>query len=184
MGRPWEGLLEEVARRRWQRLVAYATLVSGSYSGAEDLVQEALVGVFAGRARFTTPEQAEAYLRRTIASRAVDASRRRAREHRLAARLAGCTPMTTTDVDTLPGADVVRALGALGPRERACVVLRQMEDMSVAETAAVLGLSEGAVKRYTSDAVRRLADLLDADPGRLGDETTTVETTSTEVRRA
>jgi DNA-directed RNA polymerase specialized sigma24 family protein len=36
------------------------------------------------------------------------------------------------------------------------VVLRQMEDLSVVETAAALGLSEGAVKRYTSDGLSRL----------------------------
>ena len=58
--------------------------------------------------------------------------------------------------DRLPGADVVRALAALSPRERACVVLRQMEDLSVVETASALGLSEGAVKRYTSDGLARL----------------------------
>ena len=51
---------------------------------------------------------------------------------------------------------MVRALAALSPRERACVVLRQMEDLSVVETASALGLSEGAVKRYTSDGLARL----------------------------
>ena len=54
------------------------------------------------------------------------------------------------------GADVQRALQALPPRERACVVLRQVEDMSIRETATALGLSEGAVKRYTADGTARL----------------------------
>ncbi|MCC2335845.1 sigma-70 family RNA polymerase sigma factor [Cellulomonas wangsupingiae] len=177
MARPWEVLLEEVARQRWRRLVTHATFVSGSYADAPDLVQEALISTFSGRARFTTADQAEAYVRRAIASRAVDASRRRARDRRLVADVAGRTPTATHDVDRLPGADVVRALATLSPRERACVVLRQMEDMSVAETATVLGLSEGAVKRYTADAVRRLGDLLDAVPSAAEHETTTVTTT-------
>ncbi|WP_046530688.1 MULTISPECIES: sigma-70 family RNA polymerase sigma factor [Cellulomonas] len=160
----WDALLEEVAQRRWPRLVAHAALVSGSHADAPDLVQDALVSTFSGRARFGSADQAEAYVRRAIASRAVDASRRRARDQRLLTRVSSYSETTTTDVDTLPGADVVRALAALGARERACIVLRQMEDLSVAETAATLGLSEGAVKRYTSDAVRRLGALLAAAP--------------------
>ena len=95
-------------------------------------------------------------MRRAIASRAIDAGRRKTREARLLARAAAQTPPVVLDTDRLPGADVVRALAALSPRERACVVLRQMEDLSVVETAAALGLSEGAVKRYTSDGLARL----------------------------
>ena len=183
MRRPWEVLLEEVAQQRWQRLVTHATLVSGSPSDAPDLVQEALVSTFAGRARFTDVNQAEAYVRRAIASRAVDASRRRAREQRALEKARARFDVVVTQPENLPSADVVRALATLSPRERACVVLRQMEDMSVADTATALGLSEGAVKRYTSDAVKRLAQLLDVSAD-IEDETTTVEpTVRKEVRR-
>ena len=156
MSRRWEDLLEQVARERYQRLVAHATLVSASPSDAQDLVQESLIAAFSGRARFGSVEQAEAYVRRAIASRAIDAGRRRTREHRLLERAAAQTPTAVVPDDRLPGADVVRALAALSPRERACVVLRQMEDLSVVETASALGLSEGAVKRYTSDGLARL----------------------------
>ncbi|WP_426594856.1 RNA polymerase sigma factor [Cellulomonas sp. McL0617] len=156
----WEDLLEQVARERYGRLVAHATLVSASPADAQDLVQESLIAAFSSRARFGSVEQAEAYVRRAIASRAVDAGRRRTREARLLARAAAQAPMATAEVDLLPGADVVRALATLSPRERACVVLRQMEDLSVTETSAVLGLSEGAVKRYTSDGLARLNAVL------------------------
>ena len=40
------------------------------------------------------------------------------------------------------------------------MVLRQMEDMSIRDTAAALGISEGAVKRYTADGTKRLDTLL------------------------
>jgi RNA polymerase sigma factor (sigma-70 family) len=156
VSRRWEDLLEQVARERYQRLVAHATLVSASPSDAQDLVQESLIAAFSGRARFGSVEQAEAYVRRAIASRAIDAGRRRTREARLRGRAGAQTPEVVQPDDRLPGAEVVRALAALSPRERACVVLRQMEDLSVVETAAALGLSEGAVKRYTSDGLARL----------------------------
>jgi RNA polymerase sigma factor (sigma-70 family) len=131
-------------------------LVAHSRADAQDLVQEALIAAFSGRARFGSVPQAESYVRRAIVSRAIDESRRRAREVRLVGRV-GAQPQPPVLVEERgPGADVVRALRQLSPRERACVVLRQMEDLSVQETASVLSLSEGAVKRYTSDGIARL----------------------------
>ena len=59
---------------------------------AQDLVQESLIAAFSGRARFGSVEQAEAYVRRAIASRAIDAGRRRTREARLMARAAAQAP--------------------------------------------------------------------------------------------
>ena len=143
-------------RERYPRLVAHAMLVARSRADAQDLVQEALISAFSGRASFGSVQQAEAYLRRAIVTRAVDESRRHARDVRTAGRV-GSEPVVPVTVEERgPGADVVRALASLSPRERACVVLRQMEDLSVAETADTLGLSEGAVKRYTADGIARL----------------------------
>lgn len=177
MARQWEQLLDQVARERYPRLVAHAALVAGSTSDAPDLVQEALIATFRGRARFTTVEQAEAYVRRAIASRAIDEHRRRRRD-RLVALRAAAEPPPPADLEPAgPGRDVLRALALLSPRERACVVLRQMEDLSVAETASALNLSEGSVKRYTSDGLARLAQVLQAHPH--ADEQVPVHPTTT-----
>ena len=85
------------------------------------------------------------------------------------------------DEPSLPGlpGELKRALSVLSPRQRACVMLRHLDDLSVRETAAVLGLSEGAVKRYVSDGVATLNSLLgtSADPGE------PVRLVPTEVRR-
>ena len=53
-------------------------------------------------------------------------------------------------------------MARLTPRERACVVLRYFDDLTVRDIAVQLALSEGAVKRYLSDARRRLAPMLGA----------------------
>lgn len=184
MARPWESLLEQVVRERYPRLVAHAMLVAPSRADAQDLVQEALISSFAGRARFGSVQQAEAYVRRAIVSRAVDASRRSSRELRAAGRV-GALPAPPVVVEERgPGADVLRALATLGPRERACVVLRQMDDLSVRETASLLGLSEGAVKRYTADGIARLAAALGGDPAEgAGEPRTTVEDVRVEEAR-
>jgi RNA polymerase sigma factor (sigma-70 family) len=53
------------------------------------------------------------------------------------------------------------ALAQLGPTDRAVVVLRFWEDLSVAQTARDLGLSEAAVKNRSLRALRALRQLLD-----------------------
>ncbi|WP_407341950.1 sigma-70 family RNA polymerase sigma factor [Pengzhenrongella phosphoraccumulans] len=156
----WQPLLEQVARERYPRLVARAMLVSSSRSEAEDLVSDALIASFSGRARFTSLAEAEAYVRRAIVSRSIDTGRRRAVERRALSRLR--LERESVDEILVPGLapSVEAALARLSPRERACVVLRHLEDLSVRDVAGLLQLSEGAVKRYTSDAVASLNSAL------------------------
>jgi RNA polymerase sigma-70 factor (ECF subfamily) len=58
---------------------------------------------------------------------------------------------------------VREALDRLAARDREVLVLRYMEQLSTAEIAAVLGISEGAVKTRHFRAIERLHGLLDAD---------------------
>ena len=53
---------------------------------------------------------------------------------------------------------VQRALARLTPRQRAVVVLRHFDDLSVADTASLLGVSVGTVKSTNSAAMARLRD--------------------------
>jgi RNA polymerase sigma-70 factor (ECF subfamily) len=59
---------------------------------------------------------------------------------------------------------VTEALAHLSPRERACVVLRYFDDLTVADIASELSLSTGATKRYLSDGAAKLRTLLDLPP--------------------
>ena len=52
---------------------------------------------------------------------------------------------------------LLTALNDLSPRQRACVVLRFYQDLPVAQVASALGIGEGTVKRYLSEAMTRLA---------------------------
>lgn len=162
MGRSWERLLEEVARERYPRLLARAALVASSRSDAEDLVQDALVATFAGRARFTSAAQAEQYVRRAIITRSIDRARTAAAERRALERRVAWPEPDDELVPTGLDRDIVEALRTLSERQRACVVLRHVDDLSVEQTAATLGLSAGAVKRYTADGAARLHQVLGA----------------------
>ncbi|MEZ0448840.1 sigma-70 family RNA polymerase sigma factor [Cellulomonas sp. ICMP 17802] len=174
MSARWEGLLAQLVEERWPALLSRATLLAATPSEAEDLVQDALVATFSSRARFTTLAQAETYVRRAIATRSIDRARTAASERRAADRMA---TQPEAPVETvLPGLeqDVLAALARLTARQRACVVLRHLEDLSVAQTADQLGLSEGAVKRYTSDAAAAMQRWLGTTTDPEADERPTV----------
>lgn len=175
----WEPMLERVAHERYPRLVAHAMLLVRSREHAEDLVQDALVATFTGKARFASLAEAEQYVRRAIVSRFMDAARKRGRERAALVRHAARPVVVPEPADASIADEVEDALAKLPPRERACVVLRHLEDLSVRDTAALLRISEGAVKRYTADGVARLGASLGARPG----DETVVHVTTKEVRR-
>ena len=55
---------------------------------------------------------------------------------------------------------LLRALTELPSEQRDCLVMRFLQGMSIAETAAVLGRSDGAVKQLQLRGVRNLAKLM------------------------
>jgi RNA polymerase sigma-70 factor (ECF subfamily) len=56
---------------------------------------------------------------------------------------------------------IEKALEKLPPRQREAFVLRYWEDMDVAETAEIMGCSQGSVKTHCSRAVHALAQVLE-----------------------
>ncbi|WP_456786113.1 RNA polymerase sigma factor [Cellulomonas sp. P5_C5] len=182
MARRWEPMLERLVDERYPRLLARAMLLVATSQDAEDLVQDALVSAFGGRARFDSVAEAEQYVRKAITSRFVDRARRSTRERAALTRMAAL-PVAEVN-DALPGVagDLREALAQLPPRQRACVVLRHMDDLSVRETAALLGVSEGAVKRYVADGVATLNRILGTTTSATADEPVRLVPTA-EVRR-
>ena len=156
----WERSLDELVRTRGTALVGYAFLLCGDRREAEDLVQDALVKTFSrGRSGFE-PTSVEGYVRRAVLTTYLDGFRRRRRwaavRHLVGPPDAGRGPEQEVG-DRL---DIQAALAELSPRERACVVLRFYEDLTVPSIAEALALSQGAVKRYLSDGVHRMEALL------------------------
>lgn len=159
----WEDVVTRLVAERGDALTRYAYLISGSRDDASDLVQDALVKTFGRLRNGFSISSAEAYVRRAILNTYLDSGRRTSRWRRIAHLNAAPELDEPRDAETESRLDVNRELMKLTPRERACVVLRYYEDLKVDDIAEWLGISPGAVKRYLSDALRKLAVTLTDD---------------------
>jgi RNA polymerase sigma-70 factor (sigma-E family) len=141
----------------------YGYLLSGDWHEAEDLVQAALVITLRNWDRLAGPDRAEPYARRVLA-REFLAQRRHVRWAREV--LVGDPPQHAARADGPVGERLalVSALLSLAPRQRAVIVLRIWEDLSVVETARRMGSSPATVTSQTTRALATLRRIL-KDPG-------------------
>lgn len=159
----WQDDMAAFARERGPALVGYARLLTGDTATAEDLVQDAVVRAWSRRRSGADIRWLEAYVRRAVLNGWVDRCRRERAWRDRAHLLVDDVPAPSPEAAVVERARVATALERLSPRERACTVLRHHDDLTVPEIARRLDLSEGAVKRYLSDAARRLGSLLGLD---------------------
>jgi RNA polymerase sigma factor (sigma-70 family) len=151
--------MSTLARERGKALTGYAYLLTGDLRDAEDLVQDALVKTFV-RAHHVEPGAAEGYVRRAILTTYIDGYRRRRRWEGVRHLLARSDAEDGPEDLSAHRVDVQTALRSLPPQQRACVVLRYYDDLTVPEIADRLELGHGTVKRYLSLAVHRMEGLL------------------------
>lgn len=170
MPEAWEQVVADLVEERGSALTRYAYLLCGSREDAADLVQDALVKTFGRLRNGFGVERAEAYVRRAIMTTYLDRGRRITRWRQLAhlEYVPDERPSQAPGVDLR--LDLHDELRRLAPRERACVVLRYYDDLKVDDIAATLGISSGAVKRYLSDGLAKMAIAL-ADDGTADDRT-------------
>jgi RNA polymerase sigma-70 factor (sigma-E family) len=138
------------------RLVRTAYLLCGDRGHAEDLVQTALLRT--ARRWRTARSQPEAYARRVVVNLAKDRWRdlaRRPAEAPMDGAEDRAGQIKVYD-GVLDRDELLRAARQLPPGQRAVLVLRFFDDLSVDETAATLGCSTGTVKSQTSRALDRL----------------------------
>jgi len=154
MTRPVEVEFTEFVAGRGPALLRAAYALTGEEHAAHDLVQTALAKAFVRWRHIRTgPEQ---YVRRIMYNSHISAWRSfRRREVPVADvpdRAATGDAGGSTDLRLA----LRDALRRLPPRQRAIVVLRFLEDVSVEETARILGCRVGTVGSQTSRALAKL----------------------------
>ena len=155
---PTDADYTELVHACWPGLYRTAYLLLGDAAEAEDLVQTALAKTYASWLKVRDLEAAPGYARTTMVNTATSWFRRRSWRNERPTETLPERAGSQHDPSDRPA--LVTALAELPPRQRATVVLRFYDDLSVAETATVLGVSEGTVKSQTSEALAKLRVLL------------------------
>jgi RNA polymerase sigma-70 factor (sigma-E family) len=158
MGRPpTDDEFSEFVQAAWPALYRTAYLLVGERGLAEDLVQTTLAKTYVSWGRVRDRGAAGVYARTVLVNTASSWFRRRSWSNEVATSDLPDRPVVLPDSDRPM---VVAALRSLPPRQRAVVVLRFYEDLSVEQTAAALGINAGTVKSQTSHAMTKLRALL------------------------
>ncbi len=139
-------------------LLRTAYLLTGNRADAEDLLQTALAKTYLAWDRIREREALDGYVRRVMVNTQTSFWRRRRVDERPVEHLPELVAGRDAAADLDLHDALWSALARLPRRQRAAVVLRYYEDLSEAETAAVLGVSVGTVKSTTSRALARLRD--------------------------
>jgi RNA polymerase sigma-70 factor (sigma-E family) len=162
-------VIEAVFLSDYARLVALARLLLDRQVEAEEVVQEAFARVLATRRRSGSQAEATAYVQRAVINVCRDGLRRRR-----VARAVGDPEPWRTGADSTDAAAVaagaserravIAAIRTLPIRQREVVVLRYLAERSTAETAEILGISEGSVKTHLSRGLSALESELETRP--------------------
>ena len=143
-------------------LLRTAHLITWDAGEAEDLVQECLLKVARRWPRVRRMEQPLAYARRILINLATDDARHRARRR---GELDGNPELLDRPAPDALGQlesrdELLEALAALTPRQRAVLVLRYFNDLTETQAAELLGCSPGTVKSNASRGLARLREAL------------------------
>ncbi|MFF5177322.1 SigE family RNA polymerase sigma factor [Micromonospora sp. NPDC000316] len=152
---PLEEEFREFVAARSAALLRTAYLLTGDWATAEDLLQTALTKTYLAWKRLGGIEAVEPYARRVMVNTSTSWWRRRwhgERPTEVLPERAG-----VDEIEQQLDRDLLwRHLKELPNRQRAVLVLRYYEDMSEAQTAAILDISPGTVKSQASRALGTL----------------------------
>ena len=132
----------ELFRRHWPRAHRAAWLVVHDATAAEDVAQEAFLAAVRSLDRFDRRRPFAPWLHRIVVNRAIDYAR--ARELRREVAGDGVDPAAPQAAGG-PSDEVVAALAALPPDQRAVIVMRHLLGFTPGEIANALGLPRGTV---------------------------------------
>jgi RNA polymerase sigma-70 factor (sigma-E family) len=145
-------------------MIRIALIMVGDRATAEDVVQDAFLGLYRRWSKLDDPANALTYVRSAMLNGCRDVLRQRARrERRDRAAASAWEPLPSAEAAALLSEDHRRILAAvrlLPDRQREALVHRFYLGMSEEETARAMGISRGTVKSTTSRAVTALGRML------------------------
>lgn len=151
----------ELFRQHHLELVRLALLMVGDRATAEDVVQDTFEQLHRRWHSLRRQTSGLDYARSAVLNRCRSVLRRRGVARRHASRLvAPDWPAADAAVAVEQRSELTGAFGALPRRQREVLALRYFLDLSVADTAATLRISEGTVRSTASRGLAALARIL------------------------
>lgn len=150
-----EAEFREFMTARWPALLRTAYLLTGDRYLAEDLAQTALEKAAVAWNKVLRADDMDAYVRRILVNTHLSRFRRR-RVVEILDRETPEVPSTDSSHQIVLRDQLLRALATLPKRQCTVVVLRYWEDLSEAQTAAVMGCSVGTVRSQAHKALTKL----------------------------
>jgi RNA polymerase sigma-70 factor (sigma-E family) len=149
-------------KEHYRSLVRLAALLVRDVATAEEVVQDSFVAMHGGWGRIRDTDKALSYLRQTVVNRSRTVLRHRAVVDRNAPAAPPDMPSAEHGaIALLERSAVVAALRTLPPRQREALVLRYYGNLSEAQIAGAMGISQGAVKSHTARAMIALRTVLE-----------------------
>ena len=148
-------------------LIRLGFVMLGNRGTAEDVVQDAFLGLYRNWSRLDDPASALTYVRSSVLNGCRSALRAQARgdrRDRAAAARDGQPPFDSTEAAVLLSEEhqeVLAAVRRLPSRQREALMLRYYLGLSTDETARVMGISAGTVKSTLSRAIAALGHTLE-----------------------
>jgi RNA polymerase sigma-70 factor (sigma-E family) len=139
----------EFAAASQERLRRMAYLLCGDWHRASDITQEALIRAYLAWPRVERKDCLAAYVWRAVVGAVIDQALKPSSTEPPALAVEATPSAHDLAGEVTDRQSLIQALARLPQRQRACVVLRYLEDLSVAEVAALLGVSAGTVKQQT-----------------------------------
>ena len=153
-------VIEELYRSHGLGLVRFALLLLGDQATAEDVVQEAFLGLYRSWRPGREPDDVLAYLGTAVLNAARTALRGRARRQALARAVQPDPPVWSAEAEVIADEDgraVLAAVACLPRRQREVLSLRYFLDLSEKQISAILGISRGTVASATARGLAALA---------------------------
>ncbi|MGI8754320.1 MAG: sigma-70 family RNA polymerase sigma factor [Acidimicrobiales bacterium] len=155
---------EAVFRADHGAVLSIVWALTGDRGVAEELTQEAFLRAHQRWTRVGRLDNPGAWVRRVAINLAHSDRRRRGAERRAVARLRPGTDRPDRSADVVSDDRFWAAVRSLPRQQGAVIALHYLEDRSVADIAAVLGVAEGTVKAHLHRARTTLATTLSLDP--------------------
>jgi RNA polymerase sigma-70 factor (sigma-E family) len=149
---------------RQPSLLRTAYLLTGDRHTAEDLVQTSLAKLYLSWDKVQKREHVDGYVRRILVNEHNSLWRRSWKRREVTTEYVPETAAPHLEPDDGKGQALWEFVQTLPKRQRAAIVLRYYEELSEAETAAVLGVSVGTVKSQTSRALATMRSRVSDHP--------------------